>query len=554
MGRVFAIAEGLENLGALKTGGQGSVYKGKRIGEIFTAVKLLPTPIASEDPSNKHYIDFKNEVEKLKKVNEAHNPNVVKIISSGITETGGFPFIEMEYIEGPDLGELLKPPHDPVFTIKESIKVAEHLAHALSHCHTRDVKHGDIKSNNVKYNTLTGNYVLLDFGLAVMSDEQRRTSLRHAGAIEFMAPEQNEGHMLFQTDVYSFGIVLFELLAGQVPFPQQVNSETARNEVRLAHMEEPVPDLLLLRRKNIPHTWPAEKKQWEIRVPAWMLQMVYKCLEKDPEKRYPDGKAVYEYIVLNSTMAARKEEMDAGVANNLQQDNETLLLEKERLQQHVLIQQRELELLREQLSQKQTAGAPLGTSTVVSPKNRNGVSPGLFYTLLFITLIASSLAAYGLLFKNNDKTLSSDTTAVTLDSTRILDSIKRENARKSATALQAKKVKKKARQGDTSLAQPGTGSNVNIPQQDNPGSTGATTDADTENQDNTNSVQYMARSVAYFHNEPDASTRREAFINKWNGSVKALDERNGFIYVVYTNEEGQTSKGWLKKSDLIEVK
>ncbi|MEJ7676504.1 MAG: serine/threonine-protein kinase [Segetibacter sp.] len=234
MAKVFTIAEGLENMGALKTGGQGSVYKGRRIGEIITAVKLLPTPIYIESEEDKNFRDFKNEVQKLRKVNEKPNPNVVKILSSGLSETGNFPFIEMEYIEGPDLEELLKPPHDPVFIIEEVIKVATQLSNALAHCHRLDVKHGDIKSNNVKFNIHTGNYVLLDFGLAIMSDEQRRTSLRHAGAVEFMAPEQNEGQMLFQTDVYSFGIVLFELLTGRVPFPLHDKGETARNHVRLS--------------------------------------------------------------------------------------------------------------------------------------------------------------------------------------------------------------------------------------------------------------------------------------------------------------------------------
>ena len=114
--------------------------------------------MVNDDPGNKKYADFQNEVNKLQRVNEQPNPNVVKILGSGITETGGFPFIEMEFIEGPDLCELLQPPNDRIFTIKETIKVAEHLAHALSHCHNLDVKHGDIKSNNVKYNRHTGNY------------------------------------------------------------------------------------------------------------------------------------------------------------------------------------------------------------------------------------------------------------------------------------------------------------------------------------------------------------------------------------------------------------
>src|SRR4051812_12725299 len=217
MAKAFTITNGLVNMGAMKTGGQGSVYKARRVGEIITAVKLLPTPIYGEENEDKNFRDFKNEVQKLKRVNEKPNPNVVKILSSGLSEAGNFPFIEMEYIEGPDLEELLQPPNGPVFTIKEVIKVAEQLSNALAHCHSLGVKHGDIKSNNVKFNIHTSNYVLLDFGLAIMSDEQRRTSLRHAGAVEFMAPEQNRGEIHFQTDVYSFGIILFELLAEAPP-------------------------------------------------------------------------------------------------------------------------------------------------------------------------------------------------------------------------------------------------------------------------------------------------------------------------------------------------
>jgi len=287
-------------MGALRTGGQGSVYKGRRMGPIISAVKLLPTPIHTEDKNDKNFRNFQNEVEKLKKVNEVPNPNVVKILNSGLTESGSFPYIEMEFIEGPDLEELLKPPHEIIFSIKEVIKLADHLANALAHCHLYGVKHGDVKSNNVKYNIHSGNYVLLDFGLAIMSDEQRRTSIRHAGAIEFMAPEQNTGVMLFQTDVYSYGIILYELLAGQVPFPLNDNGETARNAVMIAHMETPVPDLMALRKKNLPTKWPKEKKEQEMRVPQWLLNIIAKCLEKEPEKRYDNGMLLQDALVSGS--------------------------------------------------------------------------------------------------------------------------------------------------------------------------------------------------------------------------------------------------------------
>ncbi|WP_295672873.1 serine/threonine-protein kinase [uncultured Mucilaginibacter sp.] len=320
MGKIFTIADGLENMGALRTGGQGSVYKGRRMGPVLSAVKILPTPIYAESAEDKNYLRFLNEVEKLKKVNEIPNPNVVKIFNFGITESGSLPYIEMEFIEGPDLEELLKSPHEPIFTIKEVIKVADQLACALSHCHSVGVKHGDVKSNNVKFNIHSGNYVLLDFGLSVMSEEERRSSMRHAGAIEFMAPEQNEGQMLFQTDVYSYGVILFELLTGQVPFPLKDNGETARNTVMVSHMEAPVPDILELRRQNIPESWSAAKREHEMGVPAWLLTMVVRCLEKIPEGRYSSGIELHDTLVLNSTSTLA----DGGTAAILRGENEQL--------------------------------------------------------------------------------------------------------------------------------------------------------------------------------------------------------------------------------------
>ena len=335
MAKVFTITAGVENMGALKTGGQGSVYKGKRIGEIITAIKILPTPIYSESGDDKNFVSFQNEVEKLKKVNEDANANVVSILSAGITDSGNFPFIEMEYIDGPDLAELLKPPHDIIFTIHEALKVAEHLSNAIAHCHKADVKHGDIKSNNVKYNVRTGNYVLLDFGLSVMSDEQRRTSLRQAGAIEFMAPEQSEGQLFFETEIYSFGVILFELLSGTVPFTLRDNGESARNTVMVAHLETLPPNLLLLRQNNLPKHWSTDKRKNEMQLPEWLLSMVYKCLEKDPKNRFLNGMQLHEYIVRNSILAAGNLTWGADRITKLELENEDLLKEKKELLQKI---------------------------------------------------------------------------------------------------------------------------------------------------------------------------------------------------------------------------
>jgi len=488
MARVFTITEGLENMGALKTGGQGSVYKGRRIGEIITAVKIIPTPIYGDGSTDKNYIDFQNEVLKLKRVNEQPNPNVVKIISSGLTESGSFPFIEMEFIEGPELEELLKPPHDPVFTIKETIKVAEQLSNALAHCHRLDVKHGDIKSNNVKFNIHTGNYVLLDFGLAAMSDEQRRTSLRHAGAIEFMAPEQNEGRTLFQTDVYSFGIILFELLAGVVPFPLRDRGEMARNTVMLAHMETPPPDIMELRRQHLPDAWSEEKKAHEMRVPEWLLKMIGKCLEKKPEARFDSGVALHEAIVRNSIIAEARVESNADQVAMLQVQNVRL--------------QREVKQLQELIGQYQAAAVnshqPLTPPTIkdmdtmanpkpyVAPPPPKKSKPFPIYTVLTLLALGLFLLWVFVLRKSpNDKSQAASNTTESVRPRTIIGQYK-----------------------------------VLAPR-------------------------------AYFHNEPNPNSRRNAYMVPSNDVVSVLDVENGFLYTEFTNSRGQTSKGWLREQDLI---
>jgi serine/threonine-protein kinase len=416
MAKIFTITEGLENMGALRTGGQGSVYKARRTGQILTAVKLLPTPIYAENDNDKNFRDFKNEVLKLQKVNEEPNPNVVKILNSGITESGSLPFIEMEFIEGPDLEELLKTPHDLVFSIREVIKVADHLSNALAHCHKVGVKHGDIKSNNVKLNLHSGNYMLLDFGLAIMSDEQRRTSLRYAGAVEFMAPEQNAGAMLFETDIYSFGVVLFELLAGTVPFPLHTNGETSRNAVMISHMEVPVPDVLALRRSKIPAVWPEARKAREMRVPAWLLEILNKCLEKKPENRFRNGMELHEAIILNITAQAESFEAQTSV-DVLKQENERLkaLLSEYQKPGHITPDQKRLDT-----TFRSRPAASMRPKRVNST-SMFGLKPVV--TGLVILFICLGLFAGFSVYNGRGPSSQIDTVAINADKQRLRDSI-----------------------------------------------------------------------------------------------------------------------------------
>ncbi len=402
---MFTITEGLENMGAIKTGGQGSVYKGKRIGEIISAIKILPTPLYSESSADKNFTAFQNEVSKLKRVNEEPNANVVSILGSGVTDSGNFPYIEMEYIEGPDLSELLKDPHPAVFTIEEVIKVATHLSNALAHCHKANVKHGDIKSNNVKFNKHTGNYILLDFGLSLLSDEERRTSLRHAGAIEFMAPEQNDGALLFQTDIYSFGIIMYELLTGIVPFPLKDTGETSRNKVMVAHMENLPPDLLLLREEALPESWQKERRSVEMNVPVWLLNTIYKCLEKDPGKRFKDGTELHKHIVNSQVVAAGESMLTDESINHIREENDRLKRERQQLQK--LLDSRRISFTNSN-----------GHSSVPHPGPKKHFFSAKNIALLILTACTLGLAGY-ILFKENSVVAKKDT-PVAIDSTRFL--------------------------------------------------------------------------------------------------------------------------------------
>jgi len=518
MSKVFTITEGLENMGALRTGGQGSVYKGKRMGEIITAVKILPTPIHTENADDKHFRNFKNEVEKLKKVNENPSPNVVKILNSGLTESGSFPFIEMEYIEGPDLEDLLKPPHSPLFTVRETIKLAEQLANALAHCHKVGVKHGDIKSNNVKFNTSTGNYILFDFGLAIMSDEQRRSSIRHAGAVEFMAPEQHDGEMFFQTDVYSYGIILYELLAGTVPFPQINKGETSRNAVMLSHMEKPVPDLMALRKQNLPESWDEALRIKEMNVPSWLISLIRKCLEKAPEKRFNNGLALQEAILQNSVQ--------------------------------------DIPRVTEPILNSALPAAPMANAAA---QNQSGdvvrVSKPIFYVMVLALIALSVFAGYSIYLTDiNNKqlaaytdslnTVPSDTVAsfepepepdtanaikpIIPDSTVLkanteVDSLKKEYERQTAAAKPVVPVPAPAAASQAVLLSEGK-------------------------------KYLLPKGTIYFYNSPENSSAKKGILNLWtNTAPTAVDEQNGFIFVTHTNNDGEVTKGWIKIADLKEV-
>ena len=535
MAKIFTITEGLENLGALKSGGQGSVYKARKTGEIITAIKILPTPIASESEDDRHFISFQNEVQKLKKVNEIPNPNVVSIIASGITSSGNLPFIEMEYIEGSDLGELLKPPYDPVFTVKETIKVADQLANALAHCHRANIKHGDIKSNNVKFNQHTGNYILLDFGLSVMSDEQRRTSIRYAGAIEFMAPEQNSGETLTETDVYSFGIVLFELLTGNVPFPLTNKGEMARNAVMVAHMETLPPDIISLRRDALPGYWSHEKQQREMAVPVWLQSMIYRCLEKDPAKRFKNGSELQEFIQVGTVSDERKKGINNLVTETVTPQVDDTAFRKEILSLQTRLSQKE-ELVKDLQYLVNTRDRELIEAQHYIATRRKGVSKSLFVLVFIVAFGLGVFAAYDKLYRPA-KSISTDTALKeekklpdTIDSTNIVTN----NIIKKAKDKPVKNINT-----PTLTASHKPKKNLLPAKHPTPGKG-----------DFRSGNEYTIVRDAWFYDAPDKNKRSDIYLTAGDATLTLLDETGEFQYAIFTADDGKPIKGWLLKKDI----
>jgi eukaryotic-like serine/threonine-protein kinase len=327
--------------------------------------------------------------------------------------------------------------------------------------------------------------------------------------------------------------VMFEVLAGRVPFPLKDKGERARNAVMLAHMESAPPDILSLRKQNLPSEWEAAKKDAELRLPSWMISMVSRCLQKDPAKRFANGGELRSFIQQNihSVETFVQPPVDTGILNA----NQALERENQELKITLGKQRQEIMELRSSL-QEQVAELQDWKHRSLN-STRKGVPPAAFYVLLLFTALLAAFAAYSVFNERNEGVRGLETTTTIEDTATVAEFRAEEKLSPPVTE-------------DTAVALMPEPVTQPPPAQDP--MVFDTTSASTT--PNPALGKYTVRSRAHFHNQPDESTRREAFIVHWNNAIlQPTDERNGFIYVIFTNEAGQTSKGWLKKSDLDKV-
>src|SRR5436309_2373381 len=221
------------------------------------ALKVLHDQYMADD-------DF---VERFKRearaVAQLSHPNIVTVIDRG--EDDGRQYIVFEYIDGENLKELVV--RRGRLSVREALELAIQTARGLAFAHQQGLVHRDVKPQNVLLNG-DGQAKVTDFGIARTLDVDGVTQTGTVmGTSNYIAPEQASGQQVdVQTDVYSLGVVLYELLVGDVPFPGENFVSVA-----MKHVHEPPPNLLEVR-KDVP-----------LRVAA----AVDRALEKDPAARFP---------------------------------------------------------------------------------------------------------------------------------------------------------------------------------------------------------------------------------------------------------------------------
>jgi len=250
-------------LAQLGVGGMGIVYKARdeELG-VDIALKVL-RPDLGRDPE---WIErFRRE---LLLAREVTHKNVVRIHDIG--ESEGLRFLTMGLVEGRSLLEVLE--KDGPFPVERALRVFRQVAEALQQAHDAGIVHRDLKPGNILLSSDDTAYIT-DFGIARSLDRDGMTrSGIVVGTLDYLSPEQVAGDPAdARSDIYAFGIVLFEMLTGQLPF-------------RAASRVESVAQRIAGRAPDIADTG--------VRVPAHVRRLIRRCLERSPARRYPSVRAL----------------------------------------------------------------------------------------------------------------------------------------------------------------------------------------------------------------------------------------------------------------------
>lgn len=249
-------------------GGMANVYKAyDKTQNRYVAIKILK----DEYLDNEDFLRrFKNE---SKAIAALEHPNIVKIFDMSFH--GEFCWIAMEYIDGITLKEYIE--QQNILNYKEAIHFTVQILLALQHAHNKGIIHRDVKPQNIML-LRDGTIKIMDFGIARFARSESKTLTDKAiGSVHYISPEQAKGELIDQTtDIYSVGVILFEMLTGSLPFE-------AENAVSVAI-------------KQI-ESDPIRPRQINSQIPKALEQIIIKAMMKDKRNRYQSATQMLKDIV-----------------------------------------------------------------------------------------------------------------------------------------------------------------------------------------------------------------------------------------------------------------
>lgn len=258
-----ALGAHYEILRSLGTGGMGAVFLAREPAlRRLVAVKVL-APWLAADPRARSR--FEREARAAAALS---HPNVVRVYAVGQTRGQQLPYIIMQYVDGPTLAQRMT--HHPRASERDARRIIGEVAAGLAAAHARELVHRDVKPSNILIEAESGRAFVMDFGVsAALSPVDQTTKLTLTGAVvgtpPYMSPEQAAGEPVGpKSDVYSLGLVAYELLTGQLPY-----SATTAMGWAAAHLRD-VATPVAMRRPDLPPE---------------IAQVVDRCLAKDPAAR-----------------------------------------------------------------------------------------------------------------------------------------------------------------------------------------------------------------------------------------------------------------------------